>query len=119
MIGNASVGKTSIISRFMYDSMPSSKKPTIGALEHNKTYFLEASSRNLNVCVWDVSGQEKFRSIANMYYRDADGALLIYDTTDRKTFEDVEIWLGELNEKAPKSIEIMMIGNKIDLTDKE
>lgn len=62
--------------------MPKSKKATIGALEYQKTYYLEKSSKEITVIVWDVSGQEKFRSIANMYYRDADAALIVYDITD-------------------------------------
>ena len=53
-----------------------------------------------------------------MYYRDADGAVVVYDTTDRKSFENVKLWLSELEDKAPKNIEIMILGNKSDLIDK-
>jgi GTPase SAR1 family protein len=56
IIGNAAVGKTSIISRFVNNSMPSSKKATIGALEKTKSYYLDKSGRDLNVVIWDVSG---------------------------------------------------------------
>lgn len=56
VIGDSNVGKTSIISRFVNNCMPKSKKSTIGALEHSKTYYLEKSSRNLTAVIWDVSG---------------------------------------------------------------
>jgi Ras-related protein Rab-1A len=67
--------------------------------------------------IWDVSGQERFRSIVNLYYRDADGALIVFDTTDKQSFENVKQWLQELEDKAPKNIEIILVGNKIDLSD--
>lgn len=69
--------------------------------------------------IWDVSGQEKFKSIVNLYYRDADGAIVVYDQTDLKSFENVKSWLQELEDKAPKNIEIILVSNKCDLADQE
>ena len=59
--------------------MPTNSSPTVGALEYEKTIYLNQSSRNINIEVWDVSGQDKFKSLAKMYYRDADGAVLVFD----------------------------------------
>ena len=54
----------------------------------------------------------------NLYFRDADAALVVFDLTDSKSFENVEFWLKELEDKAPKNIEILIVGNKCDLADK-
>ena len=97
--------------------MPPTKKSTIGALEHRKLYHLEQSDKTFNISLWDVSGQDKFRSIANMYFRDADAALILYDITNRKSFEAVQSWINELHEKAPTNITIIVVGNKSDLQD--
>ena len=67
-----------------------------------------------------MSGQDKFRSLTNMYYRDADGAILVYDITDRESFESLRsIWIKELLEKGPENIQIAIVGNKQDLEDRE
>lgn len=54
-----------------------------------------------------------------MYYRDADAAIIVYDITDPKSFDDIESWIDELRDKAPKNIEIVIVGNKVDLIDQE
>lgn len=97
--------------------MPPTKKPTIGAYEHRKNYHLEQSDKSFNVSLWDVSGQDKFRSISNIYYRDADAAVVVYDTTNRQSFDEIPSWLSELHEKAPSNIVIVIIGNKSDFQD--
>jgi Ras-related protein Rab-11A len=67
--------------------------------------------------IWDTAGQERYRSIASSYYRGAAGALLCYDITDRKSFENVPTWLKEVEENAEKECLIMLVGNKMDLND--
>ena len=70
--------------------------------------------------IWDVSGQDKFRSLTNMYYRDADAAILVYDITDKESFDNLKnYWLKELEDKAPENIQLAVVGNKSELTDKE
>jgi Ras-related protein Rab-5C len=93
VIGDANVGKSSVINRFVYNSHSKNTKSTVGACEHSKTVFINSLNREIRLTIWDVSGQEKFRSIANMYFRDADGALIVYDTTDLKSFQSVPSWV--------------------------
>jgi len=69
-----------------------------------------------NLCqVWDTAGQERYRAITSAYYRGAVGAVLVYDLTKPKTFQDVERWLMEVREHADPSIVVMLVGNKCDL----
>ncbi len=65
--------------------------------------------------IWDTAGQERYRSIASSYYRGAVGALLVYDVTDRNSFNHVPMWLKEVEENAEKDCLIMLVGNKMDL----
>jgi len=67
--------------------------------------------------IWDTAGQERYRSIASSYYRGAVGALLVYDVTDRNSFNHVPMWLKEIEENAEKDCLIMLVGNKMDLND--
>jgi len=67
--------------------------------------------------IWDTAGQERYRSIASSYYRGAVGALLVYDVTDRNSFNHVPMWLKEVEENAEKDCLIMLVGNKMDLNE--
>ena len=69
--------------------------------------------------LWDCSGQDSYKTVCSMYYRDADGAVVVYDTTDDNSFNDLKAWISELEEKAPKDIKIIIVGNKGDLVEKE
>ncbi len=100
--------------------MPSNSGPTVGAAEYVKQIYLNQSSRNLNLEIWDVSGQDKFRSLTNMYFRDADGAILVYDVTDKDTFDNLKnMWIKDIQDKAPENIQLAMVGNKNDLDEFE
>ena len=66
--------------------------------------------------IWDTAGQERFRSITHAYYRDAQALLLLYDVTERKTFENTRAWLTEIKEYAPPEAVVMLLGNKCDVT---
>merc|ERR1712232_704492 len=64
---------------------------------------------------WDTAGQERYRSLTDLYYRNAAGAFVVYDISDRSSFESVEQWLHELRERADPDIAVMLVGNKCDL----
>ena len=80
--------------------------PSIVQIEDNKLVKAQ---------IWDTAGQERYRSIASSYYRGAVGALLVYDVTDRNSFNHVPMWLKEVEENAEKDCLIMLVGNKMDL----
>ena len=67
--------------------------------------------------MWDTAGEERFRTVANIYLRGAVGALVTYDVTDRASFQSIGTWLEKLNESAPEGLIILLLGNKIDLKD--
>lgn len=69
--------------------------------------------------IWDTAGQEKYKAITVAHYRKALGALIVYDITRRKTFENVQVWLNELHNQAEANICIMLVGNKLDLVNED
>ena len=72
-----------------------------------------------NLTIWDTAGEEKYHALAPIFYRGADGAIIIYDCTRKETFERAEKWFKELNELSESSPRIILVGNKIDLPNKE
>ena len=72
----------------------------------------------MNLAIWDTAGQERFHALGPIYYRDADGAVLVYDTTDEESFHKVKNWVKELRKMVGQEIVLCIVGNKIDL-DKE
>ena len=117
IVGNSGVGKTSIISRYLNKFNPR-EKTTIGASFTNK---LEVINNNKILFeIWDTAGQEKFRSINSIFYQDAYICLLVYDITDKKSFEDLKTyWYDSVLEHSSKDIIFHVIGNKIDMLKEE
>ena len=68
--------------------------------------------------IWDTCGDEKYRSITRQYYKDADGIILVYDITKKSSFDSLESWLEEIKNNSPEYAEVILVGNKSDLTDK-
>ncbi|CAK69460.1 unnamed protein product (macronuclear) [Paramecium tetraurelia] len=112
LIGDSGVGKTNILQRFVKNEFILDSKPTIGVEFSTKTINVE--NKSVKCQIWDTAGQERYRAITNAYYRGAVGAFVCYDITREITFTNIEKWLSEIKEYAPKNIVIMMIGNKID-----
>ena len=112
ILGDSFVGKTNILKRFMHNEFDTTTKETVG---------VEFCSKNFNFGVkaqiWDTAGQERYRSVTKAYYKGAKGALLVYDITKRRTFENIDNWLIDLRTNGDKDILIMLIGNKSDLKD--
>jgi len=115
LLGDIAVGKTSIIQRFCYgNSVHEQHQPTVGAIEHTKTFTLNQSNKQLTLKIWDVSGQEKFKQLTSMYFRDADGIILVYDITNPDSFSSMKEWAKEVEGKAPDNIVLTIVGNKCD-----
>uniref|UniRef100_A0A915LS98 Uncharacterized protein n=1 Tax=Meloidogyne javanica TaxID=6303 RepID=A0A915LS98_MELJA len=77
--------------------------------------LLELGRRRVKLQVWDTAGQERFRSLTASYYRDADALLLIYDVTNRASFEHIRDWLAQVKEYAKDEVALTLVGNKVDL----
>ena len=126
LIGNAGVGKTSIFRKLSTGEFTETNISTIGI--EKKTFFIDIQNKkktkeNVSVVLFDTAGQEKFRAITKNYYRGSDGILLIYDITDKTSFEQVENWINGIKESIGKDTDskyiIFLIGNKLDLIDEE
>eukprot|EP00922_Rhytidocystis_sp_ex-Travisia-forbesii_P055343 GHVS01081949.1.p1 GENE.GHVS01081949.1~~GHVS01081949.1.p1 ORF type:complete len:251 (+),score=49.55 GHVS01081949.1:216-968(+) len=118
LVGDATVGKTHLLSRYIRGTLPKSPKATIGVEFATRTVPL-AVGGTVKAQIWDTAGQERYRSITSAHYRRAVGALLVYDVTRKNTFLDASKWLEELRQNAEPDIVVMLVGNKVDLVEKE
>lgn len=107
------VGKTSLITRFMYDSFDSTYQATIGIDFLSKTMYLE--DRTVRLQLWDTAGQERFRSLIPSYIRDSSVAVVVYDITSKKSFEQTRKWVDDVRGERGNDVIIVLVGNKTDL----
>jgi len=115
VLGDSAVGKTSIAMRFTENRFPENHVVTLGAKFEQPRISLKNGGA-LKINLWDTSGEEKFRTLLPIYFRNINGALLIYDIKDRKTFDNIEYWLSVLDGYAKKeSIVLYLVGNKKDI----
>lgn len=112
-LGEGRVGKTSLSLKFVNNVFHNEEISTINANCLTKSVNIEKGTVLFNI--WDTAGQERFRALAPNYYRGAQGALIVYDITDRKSFDKVVSWIKELNDQADKNIVIVVAGNKCDM----
>ncbi|GMM56704.1 Rab family GTPase [Maudiozyma humilis] len=115
LLGEAAVGKSSIVLRFVSDDFSENKEPTIGAAF--LTQRVNINDHTVKFEIWDTAGQERFASLAPMYYRNAQAALVVYDVTKPQSFIKARHWVKELHEQASKNIIIALVGNKVDIVD--
>ncbi|KAK2847965.1 hypothetical protein Q7C36_009647 [Tachysurus vachellii] len=115
LVGNSSVGKTSLLRRFCDDCFYSGTSATVGIDYSVKTLLVDHSQVALQM--WDTAGQERYRSITKQFFRKADGVVVMYDIACEKTFTAVRSWLASVQEGAGDDIPVMLLGNKMDLED--
>ena len=113
LLGDSGVGKSSLSLRFCQGRFPTFHEVTIGAAFLQQTVRLRDGSQ-IKLSLWDTGGQERFRSMSSLYYRDAAGAVLVYDCTDATSFESVKYWVDELRSKGPSNVVIVVAANKSD-----
>jgi len=112
-LGDQSVGKTSIITRFMYDNFDRHYQATIGIDFLSKTMYLE--DRTVRLQLWDTAGQERFRSLIPSYIRDSSVAVVVYDVTNRASFLNTTKWVEDVRAERGNDVVICLVGNKTDL----
>ncbi|XP_006265367.1 ras-related protein Rab-41 isoform X7 [Alligator mississippiensis] len=115
-LGEQSVGKTSLITRFMYDSFDNTYQATIGIDFLSKTMYLE--DRTIRLQLWDTAGQERFRSLIPSYIRDSAVAVIVFDITNLNSFQQTSKWIDDVRTERGSDVIIMLVGNKTDLADK-
>lgn len=116
LIGDSGVGKTSLTKRFCLDEYRENYISTIG-VDFNFT-TINYKDKIVKLQIWDTAGQERFKCITTSYYRGVHGVLIVFDTTDYETFENIKVWLAEINRYVVNTVPIIIIGSKCDLFNK-
>ncbi|MHA1283620.1 MAG: Rab family GTPase [Promethearchaeota archaeon] len=118
LLGPAAVGKTSLLRRYVTGIFEENYSATIGVQFLTKELVVKSEKNEdlkINLSIWDVTGQERFEDLRTTFYRGAQGALLIFDLTRRKTFEEIKFWYEEITKVLGKEVPFVLIGNKNDL----
>ena len=110
LLGDSSVGKTSIFTRFLEGKFDENYKCTIGT-EYKLHSIYPDLNTEVNLHVWDTAGSEKYKSITKQYYRDAHGIILIYDIANRKSFNNLNNWIEDIKNNSIKDFQIVIVGN--------
>merc|ERR1711933_245843 len=113
LLGDTSVGKSSIVIRFVKGQFSEYQESTIGAAFLTQTVPVQDCTVKFEI--WDTAGQERYHSLAPMYYRGAAAAIVVYDITSQESFHRAKSWVKELHRQARPDIVIALAGNKSDL----
>lgn len=116
LLGESSVGKSSLVLRFVKGQFHEFQESTIGAAFLTQTVQIDDTTVKFEI--WDTAGQERYHSLAPMYYRGAQAAIVVYDLSNKETFQKAQTWVKELQRQASPSIVIALAGNKLDLAQK-
>ena len=117
MIGDSGVGKTCLLLRYANDSFSPTFITTIGI--DFKIKNIEVDQKRVKLQIWDTAGQERFRTITTSYFRGAQGIVLVYDVTDRRSFESIRNWISQIQQHADVHVNKILVGNKCDMLDEK
>ncbi|OQR99438.1 Rab11 family GTPase [Achlya hypogyna] len=126
LIGDSGVGKSNLVQRFTKNKYNEASTQTIGTVLGDTVRSavgrfefaaktIRVGDRRIKAQIWDTAGQERFQSLTAAYYRNAVGALIVYDITNRASFEHVTHWLAQIHEHAHENVVLILVGNKCDL----
>ena len=116
LVGDASVGKTSLFLRYIDNHFPDKHMSTVGVEYRIKIY--EYRGFRVKLQIWDTAGQERFHAITSNYFHNADGILFVYDITEQRSFEGIKLWIEE-SEHSGTNFQKLLLGNKCDLKHKK
>ena len=116
IIGDAAVGKSNLLLRYAHGQFKPEYQLTIGVEFGAKN--IQIRNKIYRIQIWDTAGQENFRSITRAYYKNSVCALVVYDITNRDSFNNVSTWIEDCKNQSPKTIFMVLVGNKSDLQDK-
>ena len=114
LLGDSSVGKTSILNKYISNKFDESSISTVGVDYMDK--IIDYNKFKIKLQIWDTSGEEKFRTITKNFYRNADGLLVVFDLTKKESYDHIKSWINEAKENNDK-LKTILIGNKLDLKD--
>ena len=115
IIGDAAVGKSNLLLRFAQNDFKTEYQLTIGVEFGAKN--IEINNKKLRLQIWDTAGQENYRSITRAYYKNSVCAILVYDISNRETFEHISNWIEDCIAQSPKTVFMVLVGNKSDLNE--
>lgn len=117
MIGDSAAGKTSLVERYLHGTFEDAKMSTIGFEKYRKR--IQVGELFYDLDIMDTTGQERYASLGVQYFRNCDGAILVYDVSQKTSFENIENWLEKLTENNSESVPYVIFENKIDKEQKE
>ena len=115
IIGDLASGKTNILSKYLTNTFEPNSTPTIGVEMKVKDFKIKEDL--VKAQFWDTAGQEKYDSLTTSYYKGAKGALIVYDITQKSSFDKIESLLKKLRDNSNKNVSVILVGNKCDLED--
>ena len=116
LIGNAYVGKTLIVQKFIDNSFSKSTVSTIGVDLQSK--IIDINGKKVKYLIWDTAGEDRMKTMTYSYYRGCHVILVVYDVTERKSFQNVTTWVECIDKFAKSNVLRILVGNKTDLEDK-
>ena len=119
LVGESGVGKTSIITQFIDQTFQEDIQSTTGGTFSTKSVVCDGG-KVLKFEIWDTAGQEKYRSLTTMFYKDANAAVMVYDVTRADSFEEIKnYWSNQIKDNSPENIILAIAANKSDLIEQE
>ena len=113
IVGESGVGKTNFLFRFIESKYMNVVAPTLGIDYKSKVCTLPKSKKNVKINLWDTAGQERYMSLNKIFFQRVQGVMLMYDITNRESYEKLSKWAKFINEQA-YSVPVILIGNKVD-----
>ena len=113
VLGESKVDKTSLIKRYTKDQFGGVYLTTVGMDFQDK--IIEIEDKKVRLQLWDTAGQERFRNVTKSYFQSSQGLVLVYDITDRESFEKLNFWVDNIKNFAPENAKFILVGNKCDL----
>ncbi len=120
LLGESGTGKSSLIERFINNTFRKDTPSTLIGSFSSKVVYYEKENIKIRYDIWDTAGQEKYRSINKIFYQDAQVTLLVYDITQKETYDAIKnYWFQEVKDNAPEDVIVFIVGNKSDIYEKE
>jgi small GTP-binding protein len=113
VLGSSGVGKSAIVRRLVDGTFSEESQSTVGV--EFKPFVIPVNDQSVKLQIWDTAGQERFKSVSRAYFRNAVGAVLVYDITTESSFDDLGNWLNDLQQLCNPNAYILLVGNKTDL----
>ena len=116
ILGNSSVGKTSFITKYIDDEFFSDYITTLGVDSRQKKITLQ-NGKEARLKIFDTAGQERFKALSTNFIKKAEGIVLLYDISNKVSFEEISNWMETIKENGRDSVSVILVGNKCDLSD--